>query len=161
MESPTEMTEARMTKIKCPKCGSSLITDGKSFWCSFIGGRSASHPIPVPACDFGVSEVVTVAEFLKPYHERFFAGDLTNMDFAASVELELFIKEPLFIIEYRKWLLVNDAVFRGLVDKLIPADVVDENQQNLLYAVIIARENRRLARELCSIKHSSNVGPKL
>ncbi len=58
------------------------------------------------------------------------------------------------MIEYRKWLLMNDAVFRALIYQFIPAGVVDESQQNLLYAVIMARENRRLARELLSIKHA-------
>ncbi len=50
-------------------------------WCSFIGGHE------IPACDFGISEVVTVAEFLKPYHERFFAGDMSNWDFPSIVNL--------------------------------------------------------------------------
>lgn len=154
------MTESRMTKIKCPKCGSSLNTDGESFWCSFIGGHE------IPACDFGISEVVTVGEFLKPYHERFFAGDMSNWDFPSAVEFELFIKEPLLMIEYRKWLMMNDAVFRALIYQFIPAGVVDESQQNLLYAVIMARENRRLGRELVSIERSSierssNVGANL
>lgn len=145
------MTESRMTKLKCPKCGSSLNTDGEVFWCSFV------------ACDFGIKEVVPVADVLQPYFERFHASSLEarSMDYATAVELELFVIEPLLMTEYRKWLLMNDVWFHGLIKQFTEAGVVDENRQNLLYAVIIAREHRRLSKEIAEIRQSSNVGANL
>lgn len=40
---------------RCPRCGSTLITDGKRMWCTFIGGPTDTaciygldSPVPVP-----------------------------------------------------------------------------------------------------------------
>ena len=39
---------------KCPKCGSTLISNGRNLWCSFIGGGKDK------ACDYGIAVRVTL-----------------------------------------------------------------------------------------------------
>jgi hypothetical protein len=39
-------------KAKCPRCGSSLLSNGDDLWCSFVGGGQ------VKPCEYGVTERV-------------------------------------------------------------------------------------------------------
>lgn len=49
------------TDRKCPRCGSTLLTDGRSLWCSFVGGGGER------ACSYGVDErVAAPAPDLEP-----------------------------------------------------------------------------------------------
>lgn len=48
---------------KCPQCGSTLITNGRGVWCSFIGGDN------VKACDYGIKERITVADWNRHWSE--------------------------------------------------------------------------------------------
>ena len=41
---------------RCPRCGSTLLTNGAVLWCSFVGGRAGDSVIP--ACRFGLDEPV-------------------------------------------------------------------------------------------------------
>lgn len=43
---------------KCPKCGSSLASNGKTIWCTFIGDRNSSG-MHKP-CTFGIDELVRI-----------------------------------------------------------------------------------------------------
>ena len=40
------VTRVRFSDYRCPLCGSGLLTDGRDYWCSFVGGRG------VAACDY-------------------------------------------------------------------------------------------------------------
>lgn len=39
---------AEFSGHKCPKCGSTLLTDGQYLWCSFVGGDNQR------GCDYGI-----------------------------------------------------------------------------------------------------------
>lgn len=41
-----------MTKERCPRCGAPLLSDGRNYWCSFVGGRREK------ACSFGIDKPV-------------------------------------------------------------------------------------------------------
>ena len=41
---------------RCPRCGSSLLTNGRTVWCSFVGGRTKRGSIP--GCTYGLDVVV-------------------------------------------------------------------------------------------------------
>lgn len=40
--------------LRCPECGSALLTNGLDVWCSFVGGAG------VKACDYGIRHTVQV-----------------------------------------------------------------------------------------------------
>jgi hypothetical protein len=40
---------------RCPRCGSTLITNGARVWCSFVGGRGPNAERP---CQFGLDRAV-------------------------------------------------------------------------------------------------------
>jgi hypothetical protein len=44
-----------LERVECPKCGSKLISNGKSVWCSYIGSYLD------PSCDFGCLETVPIS----------------------------------------------------------------------------------------------------
>lgn len=46
---------------KCPKCGSTLISNGRNLWCSFIGGGKDK------ACDYGIAVRVTLPVSNTPH----------------------------------------------------------------------------------------------
>ena len=39
---------------KCPRCGSTLVSNGRNVWCSFVGGAGE------PACAYGLDTSVTI-----------------------------------------------------------------------------------------------------
>ncbi|MEM7697192.1 MAG: hypothetical protein AAF236_02170 [Verrucomicrobiota bacterium] len=47
---------------RCPECGSTLNTDGKFVWCSFVGDRRRG----IKACDYGIRSRVTAEEINEP-----------------------------------------------------------------------------------------------
>jgi len=41
----------------CPQCGSTLLTNGRFVWCSYVGHRVRKR------CDYGINTWVTVEDF--------------------------------------------------------------------------------------------------
>lgn len=39
---------------KCPRCGSTLVSNGRDVWCSFVGGHGEK------ACSYGLDTSVTI-----------------------------------------------------------------------------------------------------
>jgi len=58
MGEETRKARALLDGSKCPKCGSTLLSNGKRLWCSFVGG--VIHDGVVKSCDYGVYEKVEV-----------------------------------------------------------------------------------------------------
>lgn len=48
----SQFRQVRNSGGRCPRCGSVLLTNGFSFWGSFIGDRF------IPACGYGIDEPV-------------------------------------------------------------------------------------------------------
>ena len=43
---------------KCPRCGSTVNTNGKAVWCSFVGDQRNN----IPACSYGLNVNITLEE---------------------------------------------------------------------------------------------------
>jgi hypothetical protein len=43
---------------RCPRCGSTLITDGRRMWCTFVGSQGG--PVTERPCTYGIDSPVPV-----------------------------------------------------------------------------------------------------
>lgn len=54
----------RFSTRRCPKCGSTLLTNSRNDWCSFIGGGQEK------ACDYGIASPVLSPKGEPVIHTR-------------------------------------------------------------------------------------------
>jgi hypothetical protein len=62
------MGAGKATTHRCPRCGSTLLSDAKAIWCSFVGGRQG--PAPERPCTFGIDHPVSLVLFEKYLREN-------------------------------------------------------------------------------------------
>lgn len=77
------------TDLRCPECGSSLLSDSEHVWCSYIGGRD------VPSCTYGVSERVSLLQALMD--QRWY-GVAQEQGRAIAKQVWLELLEPKYAI---------------------------------------------------------------
>ena len=70
---------------RCPRCGSTLLSNGSHIWCSFVGSQGRGPVFEAP-CTFGIDNAVVLKDV---------AGDATGYNHAAAVtELLAFQGHP-------------------------------------------------------------------